>query len=222
MEDSHARPLGSEGRTLIKRRLTVETYDHRKPRSLWLTALVALVVLILVSWWLLGRANWSRAPITESSGVVDVAEPALPTAVNAYIQFVESTRARDAMAVDHEFTATGIGNLTAALESIAAAGGPDVQSELAALREQAGALQQDARSMDHADRTRAMFVSLSGLVTAIQVARFPSLQSDVADVKRAAEQVDPALPLLEQSAAVQTFFDRAAAVVRRMSGGGTA
>lgn len=47
------------------------------------------------------------------------------------------------------------------------------------------------------------------------------MNRNVADVKRAAEQVDPAYALLEQSAAVQTFFDRAA-VVRSMSGGGAA
>ena len=170
---------------------------------------------------MLGRLHWSRAPVVaEGVAVTGVAEAAtLPTAVDTYIEFVRETRAGDAMAVDHEFTATAIRNLAAALEAITSAGGPDVQRELTTLREQAGALQRDVRSTDHADHTRAMFISLSGLMTAIQVARFPSLQDDVADVKRAAEAVDPAYPLLDQSAAVQTFFDRAAATVGRMAGG---
>lgn len=197
----------------------METYVQQKTRRLWLTALAALVVLILISWWVLGRSSWSPAPVVaESNGMVDAAGSAtLPTAVDAYIQFVEGSRARDAMAADHAFTATGIRNLAAALEAIASAGGPDVQRELTTLRQQAGVLQQDARSTDHADRTRESFVTLAGLMTAIQVARFPSMEEEVADVKRAAEDINAATPLLDQPNAVQTFFDRAAAAVRKMS-----
>ena len=95
----------------------METYDQRKPRSHWLPALAALALLILVSWWVVGRISWSRAPIV-AEGVAVAGEAPLPTAVDTDIQFVQGTRARDAMAVDHEFTATGIRNLAAALEAI--------------------------------------------------------------------------------------------------------
>ena len=202
----------------------METYDQRKTRSLWLTALAALVALILVSWWVLGRSSSSRAPVVaESGGGVDVADSAsLPTAVDTYIQFVQGTRARNAMAVDHAFTATGIRNLAAALEAIASAGGPDVQLELTALREQADALQQDLRATDHADRARELFITLSGLMTSIQEARFPGIREEVEDVKRTAQGINPASPLLDQPNAVQAFFDRSAAAVRRMSSAGPA
>ncbi len=59
-------------------------------------------------------------------------------------------------------------------------------------------------------------------MTAIQAARFPSMQDDVTAMKRATERVDPGHPLLEQSAVVQTFFDRAAAAVRKMASDGAA
>lgn len=202
----------------------METHDQRNTRSLWLTALAALVVLILLSWWVLGRSSSRRAPVVaESSGVVDVAESAtLTTAVDAYVQFVQGPRAHDAMAVDHTFTVTGIRNLAAALEAIASAGGPDVQRELTALREQAGALQHDARAADHADRARELFITLSGLMTSIQEARFPAMREEVEDVRRVAQGIDPASPLLDQPNAVQAFFDRSAAAVRRMSSAGGA
>jgi hypothetical protein len=201
-----------------ERRPNVESHPRYQTRSLWLAALAALIVLVLVSFWRFGRSTWNRpAVVAEASGLIGGTESAsLPPAVDAFTEFVRGTRARDAMAVGHEFTATGIRNLTAALEAIAAARGSDVQRELAILREQADVLEQNPSSSDHADRTRAMFITLSGLMAAIQATRLPDLRDELADVKRAAEQVDAASPLLDQSAPVQDFFDRAAAVVEKM------
>lgn len=82
--------------------------------------------------------------------------------------------------------------------------------------EQAPARKQFAEFQEKADRIQADPQAL----TSVQQDRWPDAK-DLADqlneVRTAAERVDAARPLLDQTAAVKGFFDRAAGAVRAMS-----
>ena len=194
-----------------------------RQRTTWPWILAAVGVLALLLWWIFGMRNSDPNPVVAEadSVITDAGSVGLPTAVDAYVRFVDSTRAGTAMGVDHEFTATGIRNLAAALEAVAQRGGADVQRELTTLRQQADTLQRDPRSTEHAGHTRTAFVTLAGVMAAIQQARFPDMEADIGNVKAAAERLDASRPLLQQREAVQSFFDRTATAVRRMSNGRT-
>jgi hypothetical protein len=119
---------------------------------------------------------------------------------------------------DHSHVATSIRNLAAALEALAArAGDADIEDETTIVRRQADTLWANVASSRHADFTRKTFVTLSGLMGAVQQKLAPELRDEVAQVRRAAEAIRPNEPLLDQRDRVQDFFERSASVVRQVS-----
>jgi hypothetical protein len=190
--------------------------DTRR-RSVWLWA-VLLVVLLLVAWLLSRFANQRRgAVVVQATALVaDSGSTVGPDPVDAYLAFVGDARAATRMAPDHEFVAEAIGRLAAALEALAAPGATGVQRDVDALREQARALQRDARSTAHADSVRAAFVRLASLMSSVQAQQFPLHADNVALARQAAERIDADRPLLEQREAIQQFLDRSADTMRGM------
>ena len=79
-------------------------------------------------------------------------------------------------------------------------------------------LRQDARSTEHARQARVAFDGLAGMLGTLAQQR-PATASGVEAVRRAAEAVQPERRLLDQRAAVQSFFERAAAALRAAPGG---
>ena len=195
--------------------------------SLWV-AIALLALAISIGWLLIsnptGEANVAEldsidnpasAASQDEAGTV---ERSFASEVNSFLTWNEDHRAADTMGVDHRYTAEGIRHLASALGALAAAGeGARVESEMTALRNYADTLEQDRASTTHARQARAAFVSLGGLMSAMQQSRFPDLAPTMADVRGAAAAVDVTRPLLEQRTTVKEFFDRAAAAVRRMS-----
>lgn len=192
-------------------------------------AVVALIVLVLAVWWMM-RSDAPGDVLTAGydSSVGETASATaggtivgdeLPSSVETYLAWSDETRADSAMRLDHQYTVTGIRNLAAALEAIATPEqGANVADELRTLRSRADTLQQNPTSTQHADRARALFRSLAGLISATQQERFPELAADVQAVERAAESVRADRLLLNQPAEVSDFFSRAAIAVRGMAG----
>lgn len=203
--------------------------QRRGPSAwLWVVDILALAVVI---WAIVGSRDRDsqavtvvRTPATPSipqpAGTTGVAPPA---AVAAYLTFVE-VPGHSIVGVDHAYAADGIRRLTGALNAVIEQGGrgnrTSVQEQLAAFRQKADRIQSDPRSMSHSDQVRDVFTNAAGLMAALQSERWPSadgLQREIADVKTAAESVQADRPLLDQSSAVKTFFERAAAVLRVMT-----
>lgn len=208
-----------------------ELHIERKERSAWPWILLGLALLALLLWYLLGRDDVDDGVVADTAaGVVtdtSAAPGAMPGAagdagaVAAFLAYTDERRARQDADLTHEYTADGIRGLAAALDVVArqdTVGGAALQPRLDSLRQGADALQRNAESMQHAEQTRAAFTSAAGIMAAVQERRFPDLGDEVGQVREAAEAVRAGAPLLEQRAQVQTFFDRAAAVLRAMTG----
>jgi hypothetical protein len=201
---------------------------EKKDRSSW-PVIIALAVLVgLILWWLLnGRSTAGVA--TESTDTAAVlmstgdTDTELPTAVDVFLRWSDERRTPNAMNPDHSHTATGIRNLAAALERLAArVPGLDIENEVAMVRQQADTLWANVASARHADFTRKAFTTLSGLMAAVQERLAPGLDNDgAADVRRAAESIRADEALLSQRERVQEFFERSATVVRQLSQAGT-
>lgn len=213
-----------------------ELHIERKERSAWPWILLGLALLALLLWYLLGRddvddgvvADTAAGVVTDTGAAPGAAPDAMPGAagdaggaVAAFLAYTDERRSRQNADLTHEYTADGIRRLAAALDVVArqdTVGGAALQPRLDSLRQGADALQRNAESMQHAEQTRAAFTSAAGIMAAVQERRFPDLGDEVGQVREAAEAVRAGAPLLEQRAQVQTFFDRAAAVLRAMTG----
>lgn len=197
---------------------------ERKDRSPWPVIIAFAVLLGLLIWWVLDRrgdGSTAAAP-TDTGAVSSIStgetDSELPTAVAVFLRWSDARTTPTAMNPDHSHIATGIRNLAAALEALAArTRAVDIGQEVTAVRRQADTLWQNVASTRHADFTREAFVTLSGLMSAVQQELAPGLRGEVADVQRAAEAIRANEPLLNQRDRVQAFFDRSASVVRRMA-----
>ena len=197
---------------------------EKRERSPWPVIIAAVVLLGLVIWWFVyGRGDSAITVGAADTNVVSTmsrgeADTGLPTAVEVFLRWSDERRSPGAMNPDHSHTGTGIRNLAAALEGLAArARGVDIENEVATVRRLADTLWANTASNRHADITRKAFMTLGGLMGAVQQELAPGLTHDVAEVQRAAEAIRPDDPLLDQRARVQNFFERSATVVRQMS-----
>lgn len=189
-----------------------------------LPVLIAVAVLLgLLIWWLLngrgaaGVATDSAADtgaVLMSTGETDTE---LPTAVAVFLRWSDERRTPSAMNPDHSHTATGIRNLAAALEGLAARAGVDIAAETEIIRGQADTLWANVASSRHADFTRKAFLSLSGLIGTVEQRLARDLENEVAEVRRAAGAIRADEALLSQRDRVQEFFERSATVVRQLS-----
>ena len=186
-----------------------EIHIERKGGKGWLWALLAVVVLGLLAWWLVTRRDDGRVTA------------AAPAEVREYLRWADDASARQDAGRLHEYTAEGIRALAAALGALVTGdqvNGAALQPQLDELRRHAEAIQQNPGSTEHADHARQAMASAAELMGGIQERRFPNLQAQVAEVRAAAQSVRPGRGLLEQKVEVDRFFDRASVALRAMAG----
>jgi hypothetical protein len=193
--------------------------------------LLALLVLALLAWLLLGRTDRDRVVTPVVDDPMPAAEPMPGTAtrtpaVEQYLAFVEEEDTAQ-MGVQHEYTASGLRQLADALESIVqqdTVGETAVEPRLQALQQNADRLQETPEeSLQHASFARDGFVSAAELIEALHEHRFrqqPQLGQTASRVRERAEAVSTTEPLLQQREAVHGFFQASGDAVRQMTGGG--
>lgn len=198
----------------------IRVEEKRSRTGIWIV--LALILAALAAWWLL-RNNSSRDALgsADSTSNVGAAAGATPTTaqgpVESFLAWHDGGRA-DTMGLDHRYTATGIQNLTDALAALGTTGeGGKVQDELRTLRSRADTLQQNPQAATHANHVRALFRSVSGVMSAMQQERFPGAAEQVKGVESAAQAIRADRLLLDQKTEVRNFFDKAAVAVRQMS-----
>ena len=141
----------------------------------------------------------------------------VPDEVRRLVSFVDSARADSATRHDHEFAATGVRYVAAALGVVASSSGLNIDPELEAIREQATAIQRDPLRRERAAHARLAFATLAALLEAVQQARFQGLEPDVANVSRAAWSLRVDRPLRDQAEVMEEFFNRASSAIGAMN-----
>jgi len=183
----------------------------------------ALTALILV-WFSGGR--WSNVKTDPDGGTtprgaaVDDTIPGGPRAVNEYLMYVALHQGASDANRYHDYTADGLRGLAAALSALLQFDPGTAASQrmqIVALYQRAEDLQRDPTSTKHAEFAR------SGFVTAAEVSRWlqernAGVTADmIEELRAAALRLDPSVPLLQQTAEVERYFDRASAVVRALA-----
>lgn len=79
---------------------------------------------------------------------------------------------------------------------------------------------ENPEATDHANRVRDACVDAADLMAAVQQSRWSDvseLRNEIEQVRLGAAAIDGDRPLLDQTAAMRSSFDRAAAAIRRMA-----
>jgi hypothetical protein len=179
----------------------------------WLIGLVFVIFSVATYW-----------AISDPADAVKATKPAdaptrhyLPDEVRRLLSFVDSARADTLGSRGHEFAASGVRYVAAALRTVASASGLSIDGELEVVREQATAIQRDPRPRVRASQARLAFANLAVLLEGVQQARFQGLEPDVASVGRAAASLRTDRSLRDQAEVVEEFFNRAASAIRAMN-----
>jgi hypothetical protein len=189
-----------------------------------LLKILALVVIGLGVWagfQLLDEdTKTAQVEMPDRSVVVPATDVYVPAKVSEFASFIRDNPAEEMMELDHGYTSDGIRRLADALGAVAdqqKISGGNIENQLDLLRSHADRLQQDRHSTEHADIVRDAFAVASDLITSIERQRAPDLEDDVAEVRRAAEAVDPDKLVLDQKAEVEAFFKKTSRLLNVMS-----
>jgi hypothetical protein len=194
-------------------------------------ALVALVAWLLIGFIGNGRTtddlNATPGGMQTSAALADTIAGA-PSAINDYLQFAALPRATNANR-SHDYTADGVRRLAGALSALLqwdGGTGASRRLQIESLRRRADDLQRNPGSLRHAEYARDAFTTAASVSQWFQERNVPAAADAVKQVRAAALDIDPSLPLLQQTAKVQRYFDLAGTAVRilmtRVADGGRA
>jgi hypothetical protein len=201
------------------------------PRGGWLVAVPALGALLLLGAWFVSRGGSGArtaadAPVAEA-GPRPGAESARRTSPDAtsdprvlgFLGWVRETAAPAGTAPVAEHTAQGIHRLAQAMMVLAvrdSTGGLAESGRIAALDTLADQIAR-ARGSRQGELTSTAFIATAVMMQEMHRRRFPNAKNDVVEARLAANAIRRAGPLAGQRRTIDQFFDRSAAVVRRMS-----
>lgn len=210
-----------------------EIHVQKKKSSgfIWILALAAVALALLAFAGIWGRDDGeidqvatTPVPVTPAPGVAPttgVGDP-IEGEVADFLTFANAP-ASDQVGRAHDYTAEGIRRLSRALNAVIEQqriSGTPVQEQLTAFRTKADRIQADPQAIGHANQVRDVFTSAADLMAAAQQERWPEaadLRGQISEVRSAATGINETQPLLDQTSTVQTFFERAAGVLRSMS-----
>jgi hypothetical protein len=203
---------------------------QRKKPPIWPWILGALVLVALL-WFLVDQAGQRSPDQTTATATTatttsprttapptDPTSPMLPE-VREFVTFVRQGEATEEAGLYHEYTSTGIRNLADALNAIAHRTdnhNDRINQKHQQLHQMADKIQQDPHSTRHANIIRDAFTTSADLMEQLQRNLYPQLDDQVAEVRQAAQSLNPQDLTLDQKDDIQRFFERASNAVEAM------
>lgn len=134
--------------------------------------------------------------------------------VSAYLSHVGD---KSRMGIDHEYTNNALIRLMSAVESKAMEENVNIDAEMQEIRQQANEITQDPMATDHANIIKDTGSKIVDALEKVQQENHPDLSQEIEDVRNSLQEIDPSVQTLEQKDDVNSFFDEAADVLRKMS-----
>lgn len=194
--------------------------------------IVGILLLLLIVWGLVEFFQTDEpefratrevvAPVEETESRPESMQmserPSQP--VNSFISFVEEGEESPEMGLHHNYTSEGIERLSLALAALADEEAPDdveISQKKESMQQSADRIQQDPESLQHANIIKETFMEATALMESIQQHSFPDSESEVEDVRSAAEDLEVDTPTLEQEEKVKDFFRNASDALQAMN-----
>jgi hypothetical protein len=199
----------------------------------WIVGILLLVLIIwaVAAWWRTDtdapqttRPPADRAPMAEQLPPRTTPGDAVPAAVREYTAFGTQPGQIDAeKGLDHEYTATGLRRLVAALDEVVeqeTVNQQPLEERLARIREQADRITKDPHTLSHARMVREALTEAAMLIGDVRQRRAPdqpAVEQHVTAARTAAGSIDPDTPLLEQHDIVRRFFRESAEALHQLA-----
>ncbi|CAN5258722.1 hypothetical protein BH23BAC2_BH23BAC2_18380 [soil metagenome] len=121
------------------------------------------------------------------------------------------------MGIDHVYTNQALKHLINAIDYKSREHNVDINTDLAEVKRHAMEITDDPMETDHANHIKTAAAKITDALDKIQKERFPNLSGDVNDVRTAVQEIDPSVLTLEQKDKINSFYQEAADVLKKMS-----
>lgn len=193
--------------------VTVDEFQFKKKKPVWPWIVFVLGLAALGIFFLFRNENGKMITTDNEKVLVDVHEN--NTTVTSYTSFIGSDTNR--MSLDHAYSSQALTKLTDAVEAMAMEVGYDVKVDITKAKQYGEEITKDPLSTNHAEKIREAAVVLSTALQNLQLSKYPELSAEAADVKIAAEGIEPKTLTLDQRDAVKSFFKKAASLLTKMN-----
>lgn len=187
--------------------------EKKKPVWPWILLGLGLLALLLYFFVFNNDSEKEEMAETPATALIDVHEN--NSTVAAYVTFINSDTNK--MGLDHVFTNDALLKLTEATNAMADEVGYSVKADLDKAKEFADKITNDPFETSHADNIKKAADILAGSLKNLQQAKYPVLENEAAEVKSAADAINPETLTLEQRDAVKIFFAKAADLLEKMN-----
>lgn len=184
-----------------------------KKSPVWPWLLLGLGVLVAAWFFLIKDDKVEPEKTVEPVALIDVDEN--NSVVNTYVEFIDSDT--NTMGLDHKYSSEAITLLTNSVDAMATEVGFDVKVDIDQAKIYANDITKDSLSTKHADKIRTSADLLSTSLQNLQQAKYPTLSAEAADVKIAAQSINPETLTLDQKDAVKSFFKKSADLLSKMN-----
>jgi hypothetical protein len=199
--------------------------EQRRPIAIWLA--LGLLLAAAVAWMLLNLFAGERSTTASASNGESMPAAVLgdtiagaPQLVNEYLLFVALHQGTAHANRSHDYTADGLRRLAAALSAVLQfepETGASQRMQVESLYRRADDLRRDSTSLEHAELARGAFTTAEQVSRWLQERNAPAAALQLDELRTAASDIDPTVPLLQQISKVERCFDRAGAVLRSLT-----
>ena len=163
-----------------------------KKKPVWPWVILVLLVLFLI-WFFFMRDKAKEVVVenkrTEQTVIKEDQNVKRASAVALYSDFISDTTK---MGVDHEYSSGALNHLINAVEEKAKMNDVDINADLTEARKDASEITKDPAKLNHADLIKKSGKIITRALTTLQKSKFPSLSSDLANVDKSVNAIDPA------------------------------
>lgn len=188
--------------------IKIEKKESALPWVLLGLGIVALLLYFFV--FKNDKEEVAKAPATN---LIEVREN--NSTVVAYVNFISADTSK--MSLDHAFTNEALMKLINATNAMADQVGYNVKADLDKAKEYANKITVDPYETTHADNIRKCADIISTALQNMQLAKYPELANEVAEVKNAVAAINPDILTLDQRDAVKNFFNKTAFLLDKMN-----
>lgn len=194
----------------------------RKPVWPWIIGILAIIGIV---WWavqstenpmLEGTAVTPSVPGVGIPSDADIMEeePTMTRPERGFVSYIRNSDNRDKIGDDPEITGEALVKLSKALRDLT--NESDLQAALDNIEKDGKQIKRDHGLMDNADKLSTAFTSAVGVMERMQQQEFPEAESEVNEVRDAAQQLNTDRDLFAQRTEVTSFFDEAAEAIQKM------